>query len=122
MCRIGGFLQLEDEVQMFTTLIQRCVFRSTYYTCLSKASVKYPSEILILVKEMRNARKKWTHFRAPKDKTIVNNFSQKLKRKIKKLLFQHILAKSVTGQELRALPLESYKKSQEICFIKPTHS
>ena len=78
-------VQLDDEVHRFTTLIQSCLFRNTDYTCLSKAGAKYPSEIRTLVKEKRNARKKWQHTRAPGDKTILNNLSQRLKRKIKML-------------------------------------
>ncbi|CAG9828874.1 unnamed protein product [Diabrotica balteata] len=42
----------------------------------------YPKEIRELIVEKRKLRKKWQQYRAPRDKTSLNNATQKLKREI----------------------------------------
>ena len=77
--------QLEQETEKFTTLIQTTAFNNTReYNNVTKG-INYPIEIREMVKEKRKARRKWQQTRDPRDKNILNNLTQKLRRKITKI-------------------------------------
>lgn len=77
--------QLEMEVETFTKIIQTAAWNNTKELPHRTIGNNYPIEIMNLVKEKRKARRRWQQTRDPADKTILNNKTQQLKRKIQKI-------------------------------------
>lgn len=76
--------QLEEEVENLITNIQSAAVNNTRIVSHRSICNNYPNEIRELIIVKRKARRKWQKSRDPSDKTILNNKSQELKRRIQK--------------------------------------
>jgi hypothetical protein len=77
--------QLDFEVNKFVNDIQQSAWDNTPEIKKRLKGNNYPSEILELISEKRQQRKKWHQTRAPQEKTRLNNLSYQLKEAIKQL-------------------------------------
>lgn len=82
---LGNKQQLDDEVKLFNDNIQQAAWETTPAITRRTVGKNYPREIRKLISEKRRLRRKWQQTRAPQDKNILNNATQRLKREIQQL-------------------------------------
>ena len=71
--------QLEEEVELLITTIQKAAWNSTPFDKkTTEKNITYTEEIRNLVAKKRKARKTWHNTRAPENKTIYNQLKNKL--------------------------------------------
>lgn len=75
--------QLDSEVNKYFVNIQQCAWNNTPQLKRKYKGHLYPKEIVYLLTEKRKQRKRWQQTRCPRDKTLLNNLTKRLKRKIK---------------------------------------
>lgn len=74
--------QLENDLRKFILNIQKSAWNNTPQVKTQSRNIYYPMKIRYLIAEKRRQRQKWHATRAPRDKTILNNLTKKLKREI----------------------------------------
>lgn len=77
--------QLDYEIDKFNRDIQQSAWASTPELKRNIKGNNYPEEIREIIREKRRARKKWHQTRASRDKTKLNNLTQRLRREIEEI-------------------------------------
>lgn len=75
---------IEEEVDVFTKIIQLAAWNSTPKVIIPQGATAYPQYILNKIKEKRKLRKKWQITRSPRDKRRLNCATKNLSRLTKK--------------------------------------
>lgn len=74
--------QLDSEVNKYIVNIQQCAWNNTPQLKRKYKGFIYPKDIVDLLSEKRKQRKLWQQTRCPRDKTLLNNLTKRLKREI----------------------------------------
>lgn len=74
--------QIDSEAEKLMIHIQQSAWNNTPVIKRKTIGNAYPREIKELIKKKRKARKKWQKTRCPRDKGVLNNLTQQLKREI----------------------------------------
>lgn len=77
--------QIDIETNKLVVNIQQSAWESTPEMKKKMKGYHYPTEIRDMIRDKRKARRMWQQSRNPKDKTNLNNLTQRIRREIKEL-------------------------------------
>lgn len=76
--------QIEEDVELITTLIQSAAWESTPKLRKKQHVISYPPNVREMIAQKRRLRKRWQQSRSPVDKTRLNKMTHELSLEIKK--------------------------------------